>query len=64
MRKTFAALLIAATPFGLIATTATPAQAYECTIELIDDAPINCNPCPAIQRQLDKVGLHPGECME
>ncbi len=64
MRKTFAALLIAATPIGLIATTAAPAQAYECTIEVIDDAPINCNLCPAVQRQLDKVGLHPGECME
>ena len=63
MRKTFAALLIAATPLAVIATTAAPAQAYECSIEVVEDAPINCNPCPAVQRQLDKVGVRPGECM-
>ena len=63
MRKTLTALLIAAAPFGLIATTAAPAHAYECEIEVVEDAPIDCNPCPAIQRQLDKVGIRPGECM-
>jgi len=64
MRKLLAALTVAGLPFAMIATTATPAAAYECWIEVVDDAPINCNPCPAVQQTLDKVGLRPGECME
>ena len=55
MRKTLAALTIVGLPFVVIAGTAAPAQAYECTIEVVDGVPINCNPCGYTERPINNL---------
>lgn len=55
MRKTLAALTIAAVPFGVIAATASPAAAYQCEIAIDDTHSVNCNPCPTTAKVVNGV---------
>lgn len=55
MRKVLAALTIAGLPFAMIATTATPAAAYECEYALSDEIVIDCNRCEEAAGAINKV---------
>ena len=55
LRKTLAALTIVGLPFGMIATTAAPAMAYECEYALSDDIVIDCNRCDETAGAINKV---------
>ena len=56
MRKTLAALTIVGLPFAMIATTATPAAAYECEYAVSEDIVVDCNVCPATAKVINGVG--------
>ena len=55
MRKTLAALTMVGIPFGMIATTAAPAQAYECEYAVSEDIVIDCNRCEESAAAINKV---------
>jgi len=59
MRKTLAALTIVGLPFAMIATTASPAAAYECEMAVTEDLVVDCNVCnhtePTINRASRKL---------
>ena len=53
MRKTLAVLSIVGLPFAMIATTAGPAQAYECEYAVSEDIVIDCNRCEESARVIN-----------